>query len=108
MSTDHTHGFSTRAIHAGQDADPTTGATVVPIPCHGDDEFVPDPAVVASLITPRTRMIIVNSPANPTGRVATESEMRDIARLAAERNVLLVSDEIYPEGYDSRWPQKCA
>ncbi len=31
MSTDHSHGFSTRAIHAGQDADPTTGATVVPI-----------------------------------------------------------------------------
>src|SRR6187551_355952 len=31
MSTDHTQGFSTRAIHAGQDADPTTGATVVPI-----------------------------------------------------------------------------
>src|SRR5213594_3848184 len=31
MSTDHAHGFSTRAIHAGQDADPATGATVVPI-----------------------------------------------------------------------------
>lgn len=50
---------------------------------------------VAAAITPRTKMIIFNNPANPTGRVATDEEVRGLAELAAERNVLLVSDEIY-------------
>jgi aspartate/methionine/tyrosine aminotransferase len=50
---------------------------------------------VAAAITPRTKLIIFNSPANPTGAVATEAEVRGIARLAAERNIVLVSDEIY-------------
>jgi aspartate/methionine/tyrosine aminotransferase len=50
---------------------------------------------VRAAITPRTKMILFNSPANPTGVVATADEIRDLARLAAERNVLLVSDEIY-------------
>jgi aspartate aminotransferase/aminotransferase len=50
---------------------------------------------VADAITPRTKLILLNSPANPTGVVATEAEVRGLARLAAEKNVLLVSDEIY-------------
>ena len=50
---------------------------------------------VARAITPRTKMILFNSPANPTGVVATREEVEGIARLAAERNVLLLSDEIY-------------
>src|SRR5437762_2715464 len=50
---------------------------------------------VAEAITPRTKLIILNSPANPTGVLATEAEVRGLSQLAAERNVLLVSDEIY-------------
>jgi aspartate aminotransferase/aminotransferase len=50
---------------------------------------------VASAVTPRTKMIMLNSPANPTGVRATREEVEGIARLAAERNVVLVSDEIY-------------
>lgn len=50
---------------------------------------------VAAAITPRTKLIVLNSPANPTGVVATEGEMRGLAKLAAERNIALVSDEIY-------------
>jgi aspartate/methionine/tyrosine aminotransferase len=52
---------------------------------------------VRAAITPRTKAILFNSPANPTGVVATKDEMRDLARLAAEKNVLLVSDEIYSQ-----------
>jgi aspartate aminotransferase/aminotransferase len=52
---------------------------------------------VADAITPRTKMIVFNSPANPTGVVATEEEVRGLAELAAERDVLLASDEIYRE-----------
>ena len=50
---------------------------------------------VAAAITPRTKAILFNSPANPTGAVASEAEVRALAELAAERNIPLVSDEIY-------------
>ena len=50
---------------------------------------------VAEAITPRTKAIIFNSPANPTGAVAGEDEVRGLAELAARRNVVLISDEIY-------------
>ena len=50
---------------------------------------------VAAAITPRTKMIVFNSPANPTGVVATEEEVRGIAHLAAQRDIVLLSDEIY-------------
>jgi aspartate aminotransferase/aminotransferase len=50
---------------------------------------------VADAITPRTKAIIFNSPGNPTGVVASEEEVRGLAELAARRNVVLISDEIY-------------
>ncbi len=50
---------------------------------------------VRDAITERTKLILFNSPANPTGVVATEQVAKDLANLAAEKNVLLVSDEIY-------------
>jgi aspartate aminotransferase/aminotransferase len=50
---------------------------------------------VAAAITPRTKLILANSPANPTGVVATADQTRALAELAAERNVALISDEIY-------------
>lgn len=52
---------------------------------------------VAAAITPKTKMIIVNSPANPTGVCATEEELKGLAALAEKHNLALVSDEIYRE-----------
>jgi aspartate aminotransferase len=52
-------------------------------------------AKVAAAITPRTKMILLNSPANPTGVIASEEEIRGLAKLAAEKNIVLLSDEIY-------------
>lgn len=52
---------------------------------------------VAGAITPRTKAIIFNSPANPTGAVAGREEVRGLAELAARHDVLLLSDEIYRE-----------
>jgi len=60
-------------------------------------EFRIDPDRVAAAITPRTKLIIFNSPANPTGVVAGEEEVRGLAELAARRNVVLLSDEVYSE-----------
>lgn len=50
---------------------------------------------VESAITQRTKMILLNSPANPTGYVATRDEIRGLAEIAKRHNVLLLSDEIY-------------
>ncbi|MBC7853236.1 MAG: pyridoxal phosphate-dependent aminotransferase [Pirellulaceae bacterium] len=58
-------------------------------------DFRIDVAKVAAAITPRTKMILLNSPANPTGVIASKEEVRGLAELAAERNIALLSDEIY-------------
>jgi aspartate/methionine/tyrosine aminotransferase len=50
---------------------------------------------VRAAITPRTKLILVNSPSNPTGIVMPRETLRDLATLAKERNVLLLSDEVY-------------
>jgi aspartate aminotransferase len=52
-------------------------------------------AAVAAAITPKTRMLILNSPGNPTGAAIRADELRRIAELAVERDLLVVSDEIY-------------
>jgi aspartate/methionine/tyrosine aminotransferase len=69
------------------------GGKVVYIDTYPD--FHIDPDRVARAITPRTKLIICNSPANPTGVVAGREEVRGLAELAAEREVVLLSDEIY-------------
>ena len=58
-------------------------------------DFRVDLARVAAAITPRTKAVLVNSPANPTGVVATAGEMQGLARLCRERDILLISDEVY-------------
>jgi aspartate aminotransferase/aminotransferase len=57
--------------------------------------FTIDVDKVRAAITPKTKAILFNSPANPTGAVIDEATIRDLAALAAEKNVALVSDEIY-------------
>jgi aspartate/methionine/tyrosine aminotransferase len=69
------------------------GGKVVYVDTYPD--FRVDVDRVAAAITPRTKAILFNSPANPTGAVASEEEVRALAELAAERNVVLISDEIY-------------
>lgn len=60
-------------------------------------DFRIDPERVAKAITPRTKMILLNSPANPTGAVASREEIAALAHLAAKHDIALVSDEIYRE-----------
>ena len=69
------------------------GGTSVVVDTYPD--FRIDPERVAAALTPRTKCVVVNSPANPTGVVATAGEMRALAKLCRERNVLLISDEVY-------------
>lgn len=67
----------------------------VPVAIDTYPDFVLTAEKVEAAITPKTKMIVVNSPANPTGVTATDDQLRDIARLAADRGIALVSDEIY-------------
>ncbi len=69
------------------------GGTTVFIDTYPD--FSIDVDRVRAALTPRTKAILVNSPANPTGRVHPREVLRDLAKLAAERGVLLMSDEVY-------------
>ena len=57
--------------------------------------FLLDPEELDSLITPRTRLIILNSPANPTGAVYARERLAEIARVVCAHDILCVSDEIY-------------
>ncbi len=58
-------------------------------------DFRIDAGQVASVLTERTKCVVVNSPVNPTGIVATADEMRALAELCRERGILLISDEVY-------------
>lgn len=69
------------------------GGTCVQIETYPDFEI--DLNKVRDAITPRTRAILCNSPCNPTGNVASEAELKGLAELAAEKDICLISDEIY-------------
>ena len=71
------------------------GGTAVPIPIRQENDFRLDPDELASLVTPRTRLIVLNSPANPTGGVLTRSDLERIAALAQEHDLVVLADEIY-------------
>jgi aspartate aminotransferase len=71
------------------------GARPVPIPIRESNDFRLDVEELRSLVTDRTRMLIVNSPANPTGGALTRADCEAIAELANERDLVVVSDEIY-------------
>jgi aspartate/methionine/tyrosine aminotransferase len=71
------------------------GGTSVPIPIRQENDFRLDVDELASLITPRTKLIVINSPANPTGGVLTRGDIERIAELALRHDLVVLSDEIY-------------
>jgi N-succinyldiaminopimelate aminotransferase len=70
------------------------GATRVPLTLRAP-HFRPDTDELESLITARTRLILLNTPHNPTGTVLTEEELRQIANIAVKHDLLVVTDEVY-------------
>ena len=72
-----------------------SGATAVPLPLRMEREFRVDVDELASLVTPRTKLIVINSPQNPTGSMLTTEDLRAIGALAADRGIWILSDEIY-------------
>ncbi len=72
-----------------------TGATPVPIPLRMENAFGLDVDELAGLVTDRTRLIILNSPANPTGGIVTAEQTAQVAEIALARGIPVLSDEIY-------------
>ncbi len=71
------------------------GGTPVPIPIRQERDFRLDVDELAALVTARTRLLVINSPANPTGGVLTRDDLERIAAIARERDLLVLADEIY-------------
>ena len=71
------------------------GAVPVPFTLSARNQLQPDLAEVAAKITPRTRMLLTNSPGNPTGTVYTDAVQRGLAKLAVKHDLWVLSDEIY-------------
>jgi len=71
------------------------GGRAVPCPIRQENGFRLDPDELASLVTPRTRLVILNSPANPTGGVSTRNDLERIAAVARDHDLTVLADEIY-------------
>jgi len=71
------------------------GAKIVRIPLREENGFRLDPDDIAKAITPNTRMIIMNSPSNPTGAVMTQGEIERTYEIAMKKDLYILSDEIY-------------
>jgi aspartate/methionine/tyrosine aminotransferase len=75
-----------------------TGGTPVPYALREENDFRFDPAELRALVTPKTKLIIFNSPHNPTGGVLTKEDITAIADIARERDITVMADEIYGRG----------
>jgi aspartate/methionine/tyrosine aminotransferase len=73
------------------------GATAVRYALPAENGFLPDPDEIASRITDRTKAILLNTPANPTGAVFPRALMARLVKIARERGLYLISDEIYED-----------
>lgn len=72
-----------------------SGAKMVPVPCRFENNFQLDPAELEAAITGKTRMLVLNSPNNPSGAAVRRDLMEAVARLAVEHDLIVVSDECY-------------
>jgi aspartate/methionine/tyrosine aminotransferase len=71
------------------------GATPVPLPLRASANFAIDPDELASLLSPRTRLVILNSPNNPTGAVMSAEELEAVAQVLEGTDAWILADEVY-------------
>ena len=71
------------------------GGRPVFVVCREENDFMPDPADVEAAITERTKVLIINSPSNPTGAVLDEATLGGIADIAKAHDLIVLSDEVY-------------
>jgi aspartate aminotransferase len=71
------------------------GATPVPVPLREENEFRMDPGEVASLVSDRTKLLVVNTPHNPCGSALTREDVEALAGVALDHDLVVLSDEVY-------------
>jgi len=71
------------------------GAKPVPMPLREENDFAFDRHEFEKLVTPKTRLIVINSPANPTGGILSYEDLEFIANIAKKNDIMILSDEIY-------------
>jgi aminotransferase len=69
----------------------------VPVPCRAEDEFAVRAEAIERAITPKSKVLVLNFPTNPTGGTMTRPELETIAELVRRHNLLVITDEIYAE-----------
>lgn len=69
--------------------------SVVHYPMREESNFTPDPDAIRKRITAKTKVLLINSPSNPTGSVTSASTLKEIANLAEQHNLVVISDEVY-------------
>lgn len=73
------------------------GAKVIPLPCRPEDGFKLRPGLIKEKITPKTKMLVLPFPNNPTGAILTRPELAEIAQILRGTDIVVLSDEIYGE-----------
>lgn len=73
------------------------GGTAVPVPVYQEDGFTLRPDELEKHVTPRTKLLMLNSPNNPTGAVMSQEALEQVARVAEAHDLLVISDEVYCE-----------
>jgi aspartate aminotransferase len=71
------------------------GGVTISVPTHAEDGFVPDPADIRMAITSKTRVLLVNSPSNPTGAVYPREVIEALVAIAEEHDLWLFADDLY-------------
>jgi len=74
-----------------------THGVPVPISCRAENGFALTAEAIESAITPRSKVLVLNFPTNPTGGTMTRAELEKIAEVVIRRNLLIITDEIYAE-----------
>jgi len=73
------------------------GGNPVPLPCHAEDQFKIKPDVLMESITPKTKVLMMNFPNNPTGGIMNKDDLKAIADIIIDHDLLVISDEVYSE-----------
>lgn len=67
----------------------------VPVDVHEEDEFILTPGAVEKALTPKSKVLMINSPCNPTGGIISEEATRKLAEIAIKNDLFVISDEVY-------------
>ncbi len=85
------------------DAISSAGGQMVMVPTDHEDAFNLRPEAVEAAITPKTKVLLIVTPSNPTGGIVTEERLRGIAEIAIKHNLIVISDEIYEKFVYDGW-----